>query len=193
MAADQPGLSSTTTSTSNGSELLLLAGAGDQTAFASFYDQFAGRVYGLVDRLVGNEGIAEEVTQEVFVEVWRTAARFDPTRGSAAAWVLTIARRRAIDRIRSEQAARDREYRDAVLGWRTQHRGDDAVNDHIATADVRDALRSLPEVQRQALVLAYFGGHTYREVALLLGAPLGTVKGRIRDGLFRLRDVLEVG
>lgn len=172
------------------SVLLVRAGKGDQSAFAAFYDLLARRVYGVAVRLVGVETLAEDVVQEVFVEVWRNAPRFDPSRGSAATWTLMITRRRAIDRIRSEQAARDREQREACLQGTAVH---DQVNDHIATADVREALQSLPERQREAVVLAFFGGHTHREVALLLGAPLGTVKSRIRDGLFRLREVLEVG
>lgn len=174
------------------SALLARVRDGDPAAFAGVYDATVRRVYGLVRKLVGDAALAEEVVQEVYVEVWRTAARFDASRGRADAWILMISRRRAIDRIRSEQAARAREQRDARLSAHRPATADGA-DAHIGTSDVRDALRCLPEPQREALVLAYFGGHTHREVALLLGAPLGTVKGRIRDGLLRLREALEVG
>ncbi len=139
--------------------------------------------------MVRDPAQAEEVTQEAFLEIWRTASRFDPERGSALAWMLTIAHRKAVDRVRAAEASGRRET--------TYHHGTRAVP-HDATAEaaeaslearwVRRALESLTDVQRQAVSLAYLGGYTHTEVAALLDLPLGTAKTRIRDGLIRLRD-----
>jgi RNA polymerase sigma-70 factor, ECF subfamily len=173
--------------------LLLAVARGDQAAFASLYDRIGSLVHGIVRRVVRDPAQSEEVTQEVMVEVWRTAVRFDPDRGSARTWILTMAHRRAIDRVRSEQAARNRTQR--VAGQ--QHARDfDEVSERVEVAfeheQVRTALATLTDLQRQAVELAYYQGHTYREVAELLDTPLGTVKTRMRDGLIRLRDALGV-
>jgi len=172
------------------------AGLGDQGAFGELYDALADRVYGAVLSVVRDPAQAEEVTQEVFVELWRLAPRYDATRGSVTAWAATIAHRRAVDRVRSEQSARDRDDRDSRRDARPSDVVADTVtDDHAAAFDqrrVRRALDRLTEVQRQAVELAYFGGHTYREVAALLGLPEGTIKTRIRDGMIRLRDELAV-
>jgi RNA polymerase sigma-70 factor, ECF subfamily len=174
-------------------ELLLAAARGDQAAFSALYDRMAGLVFGIVRRVLRDPSQSEEVAQEVFVEVWRTATRFDPDRGSAQTWVLTMAHRRAIDRVRSEQASRDRTER---IGIRDRVRAFDEVAEEVELRaehdQVRDALSTLTELQREAVELAYYGGHTYREVAELLDAPLGTIKTRMRDGLIRLRDALGV-
>lgn len=170
--------------------LLLRAGRGDQTAFADLYDEIAPMVNGVVRKVVRDPSISDEVTQEVFVELWRLAARFDGSKGSARSWAATLAHRRAIDRVRSEQASRDRQDRDATL---TAPSHDSVVSEVESTMDrarVRRALSQLSELQREAVELAYFGGHTYREVAVMLGVAEGTVKSRIRDGLIRLRDEL---
>ena len=170
--------------------LLLRAGRGDQAAFAQLYDELAPMVHGVVRKVVRDPAISEEVTQEVFVELWRLAARFDGTKGSARSWAATLAQRRAIDRVRSEQASRDRQDRDATLAAAPH---DTVVAEVEATMDrarVRRALAQLSELQREAVELAYFGGHTYREVAVMLDVAEGTVKSRIRDGLIRLRDEL---
>lgn len=174
--------------------LLRSAGRGDQAAFAELYDATAALVHGIVLRVVRDPAQSEEVAQEVFVEIWRLAPRFDGTRGSVTSWMATIAHRRAVDRVRSEQSARDRAERDGAKAVR-EH--DDAsvpvVELDTAAFDrrrVRRALDRLTEMQRQAIELAYFGGHTYREVAVLLGEPEGTIKTRIRDGMIRLRDEL---
>lgn len=174
--------------------LLNRSARGDQAAFAVLYDAMATRVYGLAVRVVRDPAQAEEVTQEAFLEIWRMASRYDVGRGSATAWMLTIVHRKAVDRVRSAEAATRRDT--------TYHSQNQAV-DHDATADaahaslearrVRAALRSLTAVQRDALELAYFGGYTHTEVATMLDLPVGTAKTRIRDGLIRLRDTMGVG
>jgi RNA polymerase sigma-70 factor, ECF subfamily len=174
-------------------DLVVAAARGDQAAFAALYDQMAGLVYGVVRRVVRDPSQSEEVAQEVLVEVWRTAVRFDPDRGSARTWILTMAHRRAVDRVRSEQASRDRTEH---VGVRDRGRAYDEVAEKVEVRlehqQVRDALATLTDLQREAVELAYYGGHTYREVAELLDAPLGTIKTRMRDGFIRLRDALGV-
>ncbi len=170
--------------------LLRLAGRGDQAAFGQLYDQLAPVVFGVVLKVVRDPAQSEEVAQEVFVELWRLAARYDGTRGSVMSWAATMAHRRAIDRVRSEQSARNRVARE-VSNLVPDH--DDVVGQVETTLDqarVRRALEQLSPLQREALELAYFGGHTYREVAVLLDVAEGTVKTRIRDGMIRLRDEL---
>jgi len=172
-------------------ELLRRAGRGDQSAFAELYDALSPLVYGVVLKVVRDPSQAEEVAQEVFVELWRLAARFDGTKGNAKTWAATLAHRRAIDRVRSEQASRVRQDRDASQTISDER---DAVAAEVEStfdqARVRHALLQLSELQRTAVELAYFAGHTYREVAVLLGVAEGTVKSRIRDGMIRLRDEL---
>ena len=171
--------------------LLRRAGRGDQSAFAELYDALSPLVYGVVLKVVRDPSHAEEVSQEVFVELWRLAARFDGTKGSAKSWAATLAHRRAIDRVRSEQASRTRQDRDANQAVQVDH--DVVVAEVESTFEqlrVRRALGQLSELQREAVELAYFGGHTYREVAVLLDVAEGTVKSRIRDGMIRLRDEL---
>lgn len=164
---------------------------GDQDAFELLYDRIAGSVLGVARRVVRDLAQSEEVAQEVLVEVWRTAARFDPAQGSATTWVLTMAHRRAVDRVRSSQAASDRDARAARLDLSPAY---DEVSESVELSlereQVRKALESLTDLQREAVELAYFGGHTQAEVARILAVPLGTVKTRMRDGLIRLRDTL---
>lgn len=169
---------------------LRAAGRGDQRAFAQVYDELAGLVHGISLKVLRDPARAEEVTQEVFLEVWRLAPRFDPNRGSARSWVATIAHRRAVDTVRSTQSSRDREEREARQAVVSAPSADEPVLGDLQAERVRQSLGRLTELQRQAVELAYYGGHTYREVAVLLDIPEGTVKTRIRDGLIRLRDEL---
>lgn len=172
---------------------LLAVAKGDEAAFAALYDQTAARVHGLVLRVLRSPSQAEEVTQEVFLEVWRQAARFDPHLGSPLGWLMTLAHRRAVDRVRSSQAST---VRDESYGARTREVQFDSTADTVAARldaqRVHAALERLSEVQREAVTLAYLGGYTHTEVAGLLDLPLGTAKTRIRDGLIRLRDQLGV-
>lgn len=169
------------------------AGRGDEGAFAGFYDLMADRVFGLVRSVLRDPARSEEVAQEVMLELWRTAPRFASERGSAVSWSLTVAHRRAVDRVRSEVAARDREQRVAVRDHVPD--GPDvalAVEDQLDRERVHRALAELTDAQRESIELAYFRGFSHREVAAALDLPLGTVKTRIRDGMIRLRDRLEV-
>ncbi|MGA8256036.1 MAG: ECF RNA polymerase sigma factor SigK [Nocardioides sp.] len=175
-------------------ELLRRSARGDQQAFAELYDATSSRVYGLAVRVVRDPAQAEEVTQEAFLEVWRTASRFDSERGSALSWLMTICHRKSVDRVRSAEASTRRD---------TTYNQQNQTIDHDSTADaaqaamearrVRNALASLTDVQREAIELAYFGGYTHTEVAGILNLPVGTAKTRIRDGLIRLRDTMGVG
>ena len=173
--------------------LMAAIARGDEAAFVELYERMARMVYGVVRKVVRDPSQSEEVAQEVFVEVWRTATRFEADRGSVTTWVLTMAHRRAIDRVRSEQASRDRTER---VGHRERTRPFDEVAEDVETTfehqQVRAALDHLTDLQREAVELAFYGGYTYREVAELLDAPLGTVKTRMRDGLIRLRDAMGV-
>ena len=174
-------------------ELLRRVARGDEQAFTSLYEVIAPRVFGLARRVLRDPAQAEEVAQEALVEVWRSAARFDATRGSATSWILTITHRRAVDRVRSAQAGADRERRVAAASVDTPY--DDVVEAVTANLDqqqVRRCLKGLTELQREAITLAYYDGFTYREVAEKLDTGLPTVKTRMRDGLIRLRDCLGV-
>jgi RNA polymerase sigma-70 factor (ECF subfamily) len=168
-------------------------GHGDRAAFGELYDEMAPRVLGLVMRLLRDPAQSEEVTQEIFLEIWQTAPRFDPNKGGAATWILTMTHRRAVDRVRASQASRDRDVRIGI-------RDIDADYDHVAESvevrieheRVEKAMARLTDTQRQAITLSYYGGYSNSEVAEILSVPLGTIKTRIRDGMIRLRDELGV-
>lgn len=173
------------------SRLLTASAGGDQDCFAQFYDATAPRVLGLVLRVLRDRAQAEEITQEVFLQVWRTAGSFDPSRGSALGWLLTLAHRRAVDRVRSVVA---QSKRDVV--YESQHADTpfdstaETAQGRLEATEVRAALGTLTQTQRSAVELAFFDGLTHTEVSERLGVPLGTAKTRIRDGLRRLRNEL---
>ena len=171
---------------------LVSAAGGDQAAFARFYDATAAAVHGTVLRVLRDPAQSEEVVQEVFLEAWRTAARFDATRGSARAWVVTMAHRRAVDRVRAAQASTDRDEKVGVREPRPYDSVSEEVHVLLEQEEVRLALASLTPLQREAIDLAYYGGRTHRQIADDLAVPLGTVKTRLRDGLIKLRDVMGV-
>lgn len=174
-------------------ELMGRVALGDQEAFASVYDRTVAPVLGTVRAVLRDHAQSEEVTQEVMVELWRTAARFRADRGTAINWILTLAHRRAVDRVRSAEAAAARDRKAALLDRTPAY---DTVTEQVETRlereQVRRCMRTLTDLQRQAVTLAYYRGLTYREVAEILTLPLGTVKTRMRDGLIRLRDCLGV-
>ncbi|WP_395640786.1 ECF RNA polymerase sigma factor SigK [Pseudolysinimonas sp.] len=166
---------------------------GNRAAFAEMYDRISSRVMGLVTRLLRDRAQSEEVTQEVFLEIWQQASKFDSNRGSGMAWVLTMAHRRAIDRIRASQKSHERDLR---IGIRDMERDFDQVSEsveiRVENERVKHAMSRLTQLQREAVILAYYGGYSHSEMAEILGIPLGTVKTRLRDGMIRLRDELGV-
>lgn len=167
--------------------------AGDEQAFAELYDATSPLVHGTALRVLRDEHLAAEVTQDVMVEVWRLAAQFDEARGSAPAWIATMAHRRAVDRVRSVQAQRTRDDLAAVRDYeRPRDEVAEDVEQRMERERVTGCLGSLTDLQREAVTRAYYGGLTYREVADQTGTALPTVKSRIRDGLTRLRECLGV-
>lgn len=170
-------------------ELILTVARGEDGAFEALFGQLSGPVYRAALVIIRDPAQAEEVSQEVLVEIWRTAGRFDPARGTAAAWATTMARRRAIDRVRSVTADATRESRHAgvPVSW---DQVSETVEDIMDRERLTSSLNRLSGPQRQAIMLAYYGGHTYTEVAAILGVAVGTVKGRIRAGLANLRDIM---
>lgn len=177
-------------------DLMTLVDAKDSNAFAVIYDRHGGAAYSLAHRIVGDTGMAEDATQEAFLSIWRSTARFDAARGSVRAWVLGVVRNRAIDALR--RAARPAPKLDfdddAVLETRAAAQRTEAEATRRETADrLRQALGLLPREQSQVIELAYFGGFSHSEIADMVGAPLGTVKGRMRLGLEKIRATLAEG
>lgn len=173
-------------------ELLGRISHGDEAAFGALFDALGASVYGLARRVIRDPARAEEVSQEVFMQVWQTAARFDAARGNAKSWVLTLAHRRAVDAVRHDQAASNREHK---YDWSNGPEFDEVVETVTVTLEheqVRRCLDGLTELQREAVTLAYYQGYTYGEVASTLGANTATVKTRMRDGIIRLRDCMGV-
>ena len=171
--------------------LLALVARGDGAAFDDLFEQVGPSVFGLVRRVTRDPAQSEEVTQDVLLEVWRSAYKFDPARGSAMAWVMTLAHRRAVDRVRSVQKETEREFRTATAEVPYDEVAE-AVESSLDRERVRRCLGALTELQRESVTLAYYNGYTYGQVAGLLGVPTGTVKTRMRDALIRLRDCLGV-
>jgi RNA polymerase sigma-70 factor (ECF subfamily) len=174
-------------------DLVALSARGHEDAFTELYDLTAARIYGVALRVLRSAEHAAEVTQEVFVEVWRQADRYSPEKGSVMAWMTTMAHRRAVDRVRSvsSEAARDERYAAATADRPV----DDVwagVEQRLDAERVRKGMESLTAIQREAITLAYFGGYSQSQVSQLLNLPLGTVKTRIRDGLIGLRNSLGV-
>jgi RNA polymerase sigma-70 factor (ECF subfamily) len=180
-------------STLSNEDLLRQIAAGDREAFAALYDRTAPRVFGLVKRLLRDHAQSEEVTQEIFLEIWQTATRYDSSKGGAIAWMLTMTHRRAVDRVRASQASRDRDARIGIRDLAVDYDSVvESVEVHIESERVKEAMMRLTELQRQAVQLAYFGGYSHSEVSAMLSVPIGTVKTRLRDGMIRLRDELGV-
>ena len=171
-------------------ELLRRVGHGDMHAFEVLYDTVAPPVFGLVRRVLRDPTRSEDVTQEVFLEVWRKATRFDSHKGTAKTWILTIAHRRAVDTVRRSESQKRQDHHGGVQDV-THESPDDALIQAEEHGQVRDCLDTLTDLQVESVRLAYFNGYTYGEVAALLEKPLPTIKTRMRDGLIRLRDCLE--
>lgn len=167
-------------------ELLAACALGDAASFARLYDATCSRVHGLSLRVAGEPAQAEEVTQEVYRAVWQDAHRFDPARSSGLTWLLTLAHRTAVDRVRGSGAAR----RPGTAEPPAEALPHTPPGDAASAQDVRTALASLSQGHRDAVELAYFRGCTHREVSVLLQIPVGTAQRRIRDGLLRLRELL---
>ncbi len=181
------------TNVDHAAELILRVADGDDAAFGELYDLLSSRVFGLILRVLVDRAQSEEVLQEVFLEVWQSAQAFAPNRGQGRSWILTIAHRRAVDRVRSAQAAGDRDVRVGLRDLNTPAASvDEQVEMRIESRRVARALQALPEPQREALTLAYFGGYSQSEIAALTTTPLGTIKTRMRDGLSRLRTEMGV-
>ena len=174
-------------------DLMARSARGHEDAFGELYDLTSARIYGTVLRVLRSSDHAAEVTQEIYVEVWRQSARYSPDKGSVLGWMITMAHRRAVDRVRAvtSEVARDERYAATGMDREVDHVWE-GVEQRLDVERVRKGMASLTAIQREALTLAYFGGYTQSQVASLLKLPLGTVKTRIRDGLIGLRDALGV-
>ena len=174
-------------------DLIVRIADGDQAAFSDLYNHIAPRVLGLVTRLLRDHSQSEEVTQEVFLEIWQTAPRFDPLKGAVSTWIFTMAHRRAVDRVRASQASRTRDTKIGIRDYDPEYDNvAESVEIRIEHEKVEKAMTRLTELQRQAVTLAYYGGYSHTEVATILDVPVGTVKTRLRDGMIRLRDEMGV-
>ena len=177
-------------STMDDAALVAAVGRSSQEALAEAYSRHSGAVHGLARRILRDETLAEEITQEVFLRLWNNAEKFDASRGSLRSFLLAHTHGRSVDLIRSESARRTREDKDARLAGVESQSVEEEVWDMALAEQIKTALATLIDGERKAIELAYFGGHTYREVAELLNEPEGTVKSRIRSGMKRLRSEL---
>ena len=171
--------------------LVALTARSDEAALAELYDRFGRLAYGLALRVVRDPALAEDVVQEAFLAVWRSSPRFVAERAKASTWILTLVHRRAVDLVRREERRRAEPLAEDEL--ESEHGADDEVWLRLERERVRNALAALPDQQREAIELAYYGGFTQSELADRLGLPLGTVKSRMFTGLSRLRDLLGSG
>ncbi|HEY1370293.1 MAG TPA: sigma-70 family RNA polymerase sigma factor [Gaiellaceae bacterium] len=171
--------------------LVLLVARSDEVALGELYDRFGRVAYGLALRILRDEALAEDAVQDAFLAVWRTAARFMPEKGKASSWILTLAHRRAVDLVRREERRRTEPLEGVEEA--PDRAADETVWLRFERERVQAALRQLPDQQREALELAYYGGFTQSELAERLGQPIGTIKSRMFTGLSRLRELLEQG
>jgi RNA polymerase sigma-70 factor (ECF subfamily) len=174
-------------------ELLEKVALGDRDAFSALYDQVSSKIHALSVRVLKDVSQAEEVTQEVFLEIWENAPKYNPNKGTAITWMMTIAHRRSVDRVRSAQSSHNRDIKIGIQNFTEAYDDvEDSVQISMESEKVINALNRLTEFQRNAIVLAYYEGYTHKEVSERLNIPLGTVKTRLRDGMIRLRDELGV-
>ena len=191
--SSQPSGGTDQTAAPTSEELMLRIADGSESAFEELYDRLSPQVFGLIRRILKDQAQSEEVVQEVFVEAWQQATRYDAARGKAITWLLTLAHRRAVDRVRASQASKDRDLREGIKAFQASY--DDVEETTIQRDEsrrVNRALQRLSDGQREAIQLAYFGGYTHLEVADMLKIPVGTAKTRIRDGMNKLRDLMGV-
>ncbi|QII06444.1 sigma-70 family RNA polymerase sigma factor [Rhodococcoides fascians A25f] len=173
--------------------LMASVAQGDRTAFAELYDATSARVYGMVLRVLRDPGYSEETAQEVFLQIWRAAPNYDPNQGSPLAWIMTLAHRRAVDRVRSEQSGTDREAAYGAVSHTPEHDEVlETVTQRLESEAVVACLETLTDTQSESVRMAYYSGYTYREVAERLGVAVPTIKSRIRDGLIKLKTCLGV-